>query len=78
MTFYQKRYLTDPQLCARYGGRSKTWLWRKRKSDPNWPEHLVIDSRNYTEEHKCDEYDEAHRAVTPDIKAIELEETASA
>ena len=32
-----KRYLTGPQVCERYGGRSLVWLWRKLKADPNFP-----------------------------------------
>lgn len=30
-------WLTSSQVCARYGGRSQMWLWRKVKNDPNFP-----------------------------------------
>jgi hypothetical protein len=30
-------WLTSNQVCARYGGRSLMWLWRKVKTDPNFP-----------------------------------------
>lgn len=30
-------WLTSAQVCARYGGMSKMWLWRRVKDDPKFP-----------------------------------------
>lgn len=35
--FMSKRYLTDRQLLERFGGRSRMWLFAKRKNDPRFP-----------------------------------------
>jgi hypothetical protein len=30
-------WATSTQVCARYGGRSKMWLWRQVKNNPKFP-----------------------------------------
>ncbi len=30
-------YISAPQVCDRYGGRSHMWLERKLQTDPNFP-----------------------------------------
>jgi predicted DNA-binding transcriptional regulator AlpA len=57
-----RRYLTSAQTCARYGGKSVTWLWRRVKHDPSFPKPLKIHNRLYFEIGELDAYDDAVRA----------------
>jgi predicted DNA-binding transcriptional regulator AlpA len=75
---YQKRYLTGPQVRRRYGNKSHVWLWRQIKFNPDFPKPIDINGRHHFDENEMDAYDEACRAATPAVKAVELEETVSA
>jgi predicted DNA-binding transcriptional regulator AlpA len=35
-------FISAPQVCTRYGGRSHMWLERKLKTDPNFPRPTKI------------------------------------
>jgi hypothetical protein len=52
-----KRWLTGPQVRARYGDRSDVWLWRKLKSDPLFPKPMWMATKRYWDEESLDEYD---------------------
>ena len=54
-----RRYLTGPQVCERYGGRSLVWLWRKLKADPTFPRPKWISRRRYFDEAEIEAYDAA-------------------
>jgi hypothetical protein len=55
-----KHYLTPKQVCLRYGGRSKMWLWRRRKNDPAFPQPDVMGLYANDE---LDAYDLAQKAA---------------
>jgi predicted DNA-binding transcriptional regulator AlpA len=38
-------YLSAPQVCARYGGRSHMWLERLLQNDPNFPRPMKMKGR---------------------------------
>jgi predicted DNA-binding transcriptional regulator AlpA len=60
----QRRYLTAPQVCERYGGRSAMWLWRRLKNDPRFPRPLKIGNRSHFEVSELDAYDDACRKAS--------------
>jgi predicted DNA-binding transcriptional regulator AlpA len=35
-------WMTSNQVCARYGGKSHMWLWRKIKRDPDFPKPVYF------------------------------------
>jgi predicted DNA-binding transcriptional regulator AlpA len=35
-------WLTSNQVCARYGGKSQMWLWRKIKRNPDFPKPVYF------------------------------------
>jgi len=35
-------WMTSNQVCARYGGKSHMWLWRKIKYDPAFPKPVYF------------------------------------
>jgi predicted DNA-binding transcriptional regulator AlpA len=39
------RFISAPQVCDRYGGRSHMWLERKLQNDPKFPRPKCFGSR---------------------------------
>jgi hypothetical protein len=50
-------WITSNQLCARYGGRSKMWLWRKLRDDPDFPKPVYDGRLQMFSVAAFDEYD---------------------
>lgn len=40
-------FITGPQVCRRYGGRSDMWLKRIMESDPEFPRPMIINRLRY-------------------------------
>jgi hypothetical protein len=56
-------WITSNQCCARYGGRSQMWLWRKIKNDPPadpvFPKPTYFGTRMMFSVSELDAYDRA-------------------
>ena len=57
-----KKRLSSRQVRERYGDRSAMWIYRRLKSDPQFPRPIVISNRQYFDEAELDAYDEARRS----------------
>jgi predicted DNA-binding transcriptional regulator AlpA len=58
----RKRYSTANQVCERYGGRSKMWLWRKLRNDPKFPRPMEMGKNlRLFDDGELDAYDAALR-----------------
>ena len=64
-----KRWLTGPQVCVRYGERSHVWMWRKDKTDPDWPKPMWLDGKKHYAEDQLDAYD-ALKMANPDAPLL--------
>ena len=40
-------FLTAQQVQARYGGVSRTWLWRRKSDNPEFPKPVKINGRKF-------------------------------
>lgn len=50
-------WMTSNQVCARYGGKSHMWLWRKVKCDPAFPKPVYFGRMMMFSVAEQDEYD---------------------
>lgn len=50
-------WMTSNQLCARYGGKSHMWLWRRIKYDPCFPKPIYFGRMMMFSVAEQDEYD---------------------
>jgi predicted DNA-binding transcriptional regulator AlpA len=50
-------WMTSNQVCARYGGKSQMWLWRKIKFDPAFPKPVYFGRLMMFSIVEQDEYD---------------------
>jgi hypothetical protein len=60
----RKRYATADQILKRYGNRSKMWLFRTLKNDPEFPRPFTAgNGKRYRlwDEDELDSYDEARK-----------------
>ena len=58
---FQKRYLTGPQVRARFGGRSHPWLWRQLRDNPRFPRPHRINGQLYFSESELEAYEASCR-----------------
>jgi hypothetical protein len=50
-------FITAPQVCARYGGRSHMWLVRKLEVDPDFPKPTYIGRLRFFRVNELEEYE---------------------
>jgi predicted DNA-binding transcriptional regulator AlpA len=50
-------WMTSNQVCARYGGKSHMWLWRKIKRDPAFPKPVYFGRMMMFSVAEQDDYD---------------------
>lgn len=52
-------YISAPQTCERYGGRSQMWLWRKLRDDPKFPRPTYLGRLRFFKISELEEYEQA-------------------
>lgn len=50
-------WMTSGQMCDRFGGKSKMWLWTKVKNDPDFPKPRYDGRMQIYSVAEADEYD---------------------
>ena len=58
-----ERYITAPQLRARFGGRSDVWLWRLLNDErANFPKPIMVRRYRYFRLSEVERWEESNRA----------------
>jgi hypothetical protein len=61
-------YISAPQVCARYGGRSHMWLVRKLADDPKFPKPHYFGRLRFFKVHELEAYERTVAAHQPKEK----------
>lgn len=61
-------WITAKQLCARYGGRSLMWLWRKLRDDADFPKAVYFGRLQFFNVEDMEAYERRCAAAPPPPK----------
>jgi len=65
------KYLTGKQLRLRYGDRGAVWLWRRLKTDPEFPRPILIGRNHFFDLNEVEAYEARQRLPLPSKDANE-------
>jgi len=60
------KYITGKQLRLRYGDRDAVWLWRRLRTDPEFPRPVVIGRSHFFALNEVEAYEARQRLPLPE------------